>query len=222
MRRPGLVIFDCDGVLVDSEAISNRELARVLGEEGLPVTYAQARAAFQGMLLADVAVAARERFGRPLAAGWVERYERERAEVFARELRAVPEAEATVRRIADAGVAVCVASQGKLAKMRQTLALGGFDELLPERVRFSAESDAVARGKPAPDLFLHAAGTMGFEPAACVVVEDTPSGVRAAAAAGMPAIGYAADSDARALLDAGASELVRSLGELPALLGLAA
>jgi beta-phosphoglucomutase-like phosphatase (HAD superfamily) len=94
----------------------------------------------------------------------------------------------------------------------------GLDRFFPEQARFSAYS--VRSGKPAPDLFLHAAATMGAEPAACVVVEDTPSGVTAALGAGMRAIGYAADSDERALTGAGA-EIIDSLSELPVRLGLA-
>jgi beta-phosphoglucomutase-like phosphatase (HAD superfamily) len=95
--------------------------------------------------------------------------------------------------------------------------LTGLEELFPDGTLFSAYS--VARGKPAPDLFLHAARTMGVEPAGCAVVEDTPSGVRAAVSAGMRALGYAADGDERALSDAGA-EVVHSLEDLPRLLGL--
>jgi len=114
-------------------------------------------------------------------------------------------------------VAVCVASQGKLEKTRLSLELTGLRRLFGEDALFSAES--VPRGKPHPDLFLHAAGTMGAEPAACAVVEDTPSGVTAAVAAGMRVIGYAADSDEAALRAAGA-EIVHSLDEVPRLLGL--
>jgi beta-phosphoglucomutase-like phosphatase (HAD superfamily) len=93
--------------------------------------------------------------------------------------------------------------------------LQGLDHLFPECARFSAH--AVANGKPAPDLFLHAAAAMGAEPARCAVVEDTPSGVLAAVSAGMRAIGYTADSDEQALSKAGA-ELLPSLRELPGLL----
>jgi len=110
-----------------------------------------------------------------------------------------------------------VASQGKLEKTRLSLELTGLRDLFAEQALFSAES--VPRGKPHPDLFLHAAGAMGVEPAACVVVEDTPSGVTAAVAAGMRALGYGADSDEAALQRAGA-EIVGSLDQLPGLLGL--
>jgi HAD superfamily hydrolase (TIGR01509 family) len=209
-----LVIFDCDGVLVDSEVISNRVLAEMLTEEGLPTTLPQARREYQGLLLDDVLSSAQARLGRPLPPDWLDRYEVLRAEAFGRELKPVLGATDTVRQLLDAGLRVCVASQGKLEKTGLSLALTGLDGLFPEPVRFSAHS--VPNGKPAPDLFLLAAATIGVEPRACAVVEDTPSGVQAAVAAGMLAIGYTADSDPRALADAGA-ELIGSLGELPEL-----
>jgi HAD superfamily hydrolase (TIGR01509 family) len=216
-RDLGLVIFDCDGVLVDSEVISNEVLARALTEQGLPTTLTQSRRDYQGLLLADIDAQAEAKLGRPLARDWLERYERERAAVFRRDLRAVPGAAETVGRIRATGVRVCVASQGKLEKTRLSLGLTKLEGLFPEEVRFSAYS--VARGKPHPDLFLHAAATMAVEPARCAVVEDTPSGVTAAVAAGMRAFGYAADSDEAALRRAGAETLV-AMDELPSLLGL--
>jgi HAD superfamily hydrolase (TIGR01509 family) len=213
------VIFDCDGVLVDSEVISNRVLAAMLTEQGLPTTLPQARREYQGLLLADVLARVEAKLGRSLPVDWLARYEDERADAFRRELQPVAGAAEVVERLLGAGLRVCVASQGKLEKTRLSLALTGLDHLFPEHVRFSAYS--VANGKPAPDLFLHAAATMGAEPSRCAVVEDTPSGVQAAVVAGMRAIGYAADSDERALRKAGA-ELLRSLDELPRLLGLEA
>jgi HAD superfamily hydrolase (TIGR01509 family) len=213
-----LVIFDCDGVLVDSEAISCGVLASMVSAEGLPTTLAQSRRDYQGLRLDEVLAKVEAKLGRPLPEDWLARYERERAETFRRDLKAVPGATATVARVTAAGVAVCVASQGKLEKTRLTLGLTGLLELLGEDALFSAHS--VPRGKPYPDLFLRAASVMGAEPARCAVVEDTPSGVTAAVAAGMRAFGYCADSDETALREAGA-ELVASLDQLPALLGLA-
>lgn len=154
-RDSQLVIFDCDGVLVDSEVISNRVLAEMLSTEGLPTTLTQARRGYQGLLLADVLSRAQEKLGRTLPRDWLARYETERAAAFHRELEPVAGAAETVKRITAAGIAVCVASQGKLAKTRLSLTLTGLDHLFPETVRFSAYS--VAHGKPAPDLFLHAA-----------------------------------------------------------------
>jgi beta-phosphoglucomutase-like phosphatase (HAD superfamily) len=122
-----------------------------------------------------------------------------------------------VKRVSAAGIAVCVASQGKVSKTRLTLGLTGLRDLFPAAALFSAE--AVPRGKPHPDIYLHAASTMGAKPSRCVVVEDTPSGITAAVSAGMRAIGYVADSDATALRAAGA-EVLRSMRELPRLLAL--
>ena len=212
-----LVIFDCDGVLVDSESISNGVLARLLSAEGLPTTLAEARRDYQGLMLGEVIQSAEAKLGRPLPEGWLARYERERSIAFRDELKPVAGAADAVRRVSAAGVSVCVASQGKLEKTRLTLGLTGLRDLFASRALFSAES--VPRGKPHPDLFLHAARVMGASPARSVVVEDTASGVSAAVSAGMRALGYAADSDERALADAGA-EVFHSLDELPALLGL--
>lgn len=212
-----MVIFDCDGVLVDSERISNDVLARLLSDEGLPTTLEQARSDYQGLLLGEIVAYAEARLGRPLPDGWVARYERERGEVFRRELRSVPGAGELIARVTDAGLKVCVASQGKLEKTRLSLDLTGLRAIFPNTALFSAHS--VSRGKPYPDLFLHAAREMGVQPAGCVVIEDTPSGVTAAVAAGMRVFGYAADSDETALRAAGAV-VFHSHDELPRLLGL--
>jgi beta-phosphoglucomutase-like phosphatase (HAD superfamily) len=141
-----LVIFDCDGVLVDSEVISNEVLARALSAEGLPTTLAQARRNYQGLLLADIVSRAQEKLERPLPEDWLERYERDRAEAFHRELKSVPGAAGAVRHINAAGVAVCVASQGKLEKTRLSLSLCGLDGWFAAERLFSAYS--VPRGKP--------------------------------------------------------------------------
>lgn len=217
MDNPELVIFDCDGVLVDSEVLSNEVLARELTAEGLPTTMVQARRDYQGLLLTDILRAAETRLRRPLPEDWTDRYEHARAEVFRRDLQAVAGAGELVHLLHAAGVAVCVASQGKLAKTDLSLELTGLAELFPPEVRFSAWQ--VARGKPHPDLFLHAAATLGAQPPRCLVIEDTPSGVEAGVAAGMRVLGYCADSDAEALQRAGA-ELIVSLADIPGLLEL--
>ena len=212
-----LVIFDCDGVLVDSESISNGVLARLLCEQGLPTTLPEARRDYQGLLLSEVLASAEAKLGRQLPEDWLSRYERERTAAFRSQLQPVPGAADAVRRVRTAGLEVCVASQGSLAKTRLSLELTGMRDLFPDRALFSAES--VSRGKPHPDLFLYAAKEMGAEPSACAVVEDSPSGVTAAVAAGMLALGLAADSDEQSLRRAGA-EVLYSLAELGALLGL--
>ena len=122
-----LVIFDCDGVLVDSEAISCGVLASMVSAEGVATTLAQSRRDYQGLRLDEVLAKVEAKLGRPLPEDWLARYERERAATFRRDLNAVPGAAATVARVAAAGVAVCVASQGKLEKTRLTLGLTGPD-----------------------------------------------------------------------------------------------
>jgi beta-phosphoglucomutase-like phosphatase (HAD superfamily) len=215
---PELVIFDCDGVLVDSEPISNRVLAEMLGDEGLSITAEQARREYQGLLLRDVVAHAERALGRPLPERWDELYEERRDAAFARELRVVADADGAVAAVRAAGMDACVASQGRLSKTRLSLAVTGLDALFDPRELFSAET--VPRGKPHPDLFLHAAREMGSAPADAVVVEDTPTGVTAGVAAGMRVLGYAADSDEAALRAAGA-ETFTSMVELPGRLGVA-
>jgi HAD superfamily hydrolase (TIGR01509 family) len=217
-RDPQLVIFDCDGVLVDSEAISNRVLAEMFTAEGLPTTLAQSRRAYQGMLLADIRSQAEQKLGHALPEDWLARYESARDAAFHRELAPVRGAVETVQRVTAFGLQVCVASQGKLSKIALSLSLTGLDRLFPPTARFSAYS--VVNGKPAPDVFLYAAASMGIAPARCIVVEDTPSGITAAISAQMRAVGYAADSDEQALRDAGATEILHSLDQLPRLLNL--
>jgi beta-phosphoglucomutase-like phosphatase (HAD superfamily) len=206
-----LVVFDCDGVLVDSEPISNGVLAQMLGEQGLPTSLPQARREYQGLLLAEVQAKAEARLGRALPEGWLGEYERRRALQFAAGLRAVEGAAELVGRCLSAGLSVCVASQGSLEKTAHSLTLTGLGHLFPPAARFSAGQ--VPRGKPHPDLFLLAARTMGIEASHAVVIEDTPSGVSAGARAGMRVIGYAGDADAAVLRAAGAGATIESLAE---------
>ncbi|MBJ7355280.1 MAG: HAD family phosphatase [Thermoleophilaceae bacterium] len=196
-----LVIFDCDGVLVDSEAISNRVLAETLTACGLPTTPAQALEFYKGRILRDVTARAEERHGGPLPDGWIEQFEAARAIAFDNELTAIDGARETVEAVKAAGIDVCVGTQGKPFKTAQTLGITGLRELFDEDAIFTAYE--VPRGKPFPDLFLHAAKSRGADPANTAVVEDTDIGVTAAVAAGMTAFGYAAETPAEAIERAG-------------------
>lgn len=211
------MIFDCDGVLVDSESLSNAVLAEMLGEQGLAMSVTQARASFQGLRLDGVLAEAQRQLGRRLPEGWLASYERRRTEAFRRQLKPVQGAAEAVKTVLTAGLEVCVASQGKVEKTRLSLRLTGLDELFAPRALFSAH--AVRHGKPSPDLFLHAAASMDVLPQECVVLEDSPSGVIAGVRAGMRVLGLTADSDMAALKAAGA-ETIGSLRELPAVLGI--
>jgi HAD superfamily hydrolase (TIGR01509 family) len=212
-----LVIFDCDGVLVDSEPISNAVLAESLTAAGLPTSAQEALREYKGMLLADVRARAEQQLGRALPDGLLDDYERDREQAFRTSLQAVPGAREAVQAVRAAGIEVCVASQGKLQKTELTLTLAGLRDLFADGALFSAYE--VPRGKPHPDLFWHAAAQMGAPPAGCAVVEDTVIGVTAAITAGMRVIGYAGAEDPAALRAAGAQP-VASLAELPAALGL--
>ena len=207
-----LVIFDNDGVLVDSEPISNRVLAQALTEAGLPTTTAQSMDAFMGRRWEDSLGLIEARHGRPLPAGFSDSYRARRDAALAAELEPVAGAAEALARIP---LARCVASSGTPEKIRFTLEHTGLLELFEGRI-FSAHE--VERGKPAPDLFLHAAERMGVEPSRCAVVEDTIVGIEAATAAGMAAFGYCGHFDAETIAAAGARPF-ESMRELPGLLG---
>lgn len=217
-----LVIFDCDGVLVDSERISNAVLADALNALGLSISAEEAHDRYRGMFLSEIRADAESRLGAPLPGDFVATFERDREEAFRASLEPVPGAAVAVREVRAMGCEVCVASQGRLSKTELTLSLTGLRDLFGPDALFSAHS--VERGKPAPDLFLHAAATMGFAPEQCVVVEDTMIGVEAALAAGMRAIAYAPDGEGdgdrdREAFGAAGVSTVSALDELPECLG---
>lgn len=187
---PSLVIFDCDGVLVDTETVSNRLLVRVLAEDGFHITYEECRRLFVGRTMQAVMEHVEGAIGRSLGAHWPAYIREETLKAFGEGIAPVAGAEETLQALRAKGVPFCVASSGKFEKMRFTLGATGLLPLV-EDVLFSAEQ--VARGKPAPDLFLHAAKEMGNPPATSLVIEDSVPGVQAAVAAGMPVIGYAGD-----------------------------
>ena len=210
-----LVIFDCDGVLVDSEPLSNRALSEALTAAGHPIDPEETTRTFMGRSRASCEAIMRERFG--AVPDYAADYERRMRAAFEAELRPVPGVAEAIEAIAATGAEVCVASSGTHEKMRMTLGLTGLYDRFAGRVFSAAE---VARGKPAPDLFLHAAASLGFAPARCVVVEDSPVGVQAARAAGMRVLGYAGRTDPGAL-EVHAHEVFADMAELPALTGCA-
>jgi HAD superfamily hydrolase (TIGR01509 family) len=205
------VIFDCDGVLVDTELISNTVLAGLLTEAGLPTTLEDCMRDFRGRSIASVMSIAERRFGGLIPGDVAGRYYAEVEAVFARGLEPVPGVVAALDRIS---LPSCVASSGPHHKMAVTLRTTGLWERFEGRI-FSATE--VANGKPAPDLFLHAAARMGFDPASTAVVEDSVPGVEAAVAAGMRALAFARHSGAAELAAAG-GEPFEDMADLPALL----
>ena len=206
-----LIIFDCDGVLVDTEPVANRVLTEVLNELGLPVSYDETVRQFMGLPTATCVEIIESRLGRPAPAGFVEGYLSRLLEAFRQGLRPVHGVTSVLDRI---NVPTCVASNGDHEKMRLTLGLTG---LLPRFKGRMFSVTEVERGKPHPDLFLHAARRMGCAPDTCAVVEDSVFGVQAALAAGMTSFGFAALTDPDALAAAGA-KVFSDMSELPALL----
>jgi|SRR5215218_807382 len=214
---PKLVIFDCDGVLVDTEPISNRVMAETISETGLPMSTEEITEVFEGMRLNDIAAAVEERLGKRLPEGWVVAFEERRAVEFRKGVEAIPGVAEALTLIDAAGIRTCVASQASRQKMKLTLGLSGLIEHFEEGSLFS--SRMVERGKPYPDLFLLAARSMNFHPAGCVVVEDGVLGARAGRLAGMNVFGYAPDGRGERLAREGAMAF-ESMAELPSLLSL--
>jgi HAD superfamily hydrolase (TIGR01509 family) len=186
-RRFDLVIFDCDGVLVDSERLSVRLDAVLLERVGWPMSESEIVDRFVGRTDAAIRTEIEAHLGRDIGPELVA-FSGEYVRVFAAELRPVDGVGAAVDAIQAAGYATCVASSGDEEKIRRNLATTGLLDRFDGRI-FSA--DHVVHGKPAPDLFLHAAAAMGVTPARCAVVEDSRHGVAAARAAGMSVFGYA-------------------------------
>jgi HAD superfamily hydrolase (TIGR01509 family) len=188
-----LVIFDCDGVLVDSELLSNQALREVLAEIGVTLTLEETMAEFMGRSRAHMLRRTQELLGEPLPYDFGEHYDARRDAAFWQHLEPVEGIEAALDELYDRQIATCVASSGDHEKMRMTLGMTGLYERFEGRIYSATE---VANGKPAPDLFLHAATKEGFAPEDCVVVEDSPVGVEAARAAGMRVLGFGEDLDA--------------------------
>lgn len=184
-----LVIFDNDGVLVDSERLANEVLARLLTELWRPTTLEECLEEYLGGAIERVRSRVEKESGRPLPPDFEDRYHEDLFAAFDAGLVAVPGVEAILDRLDVTGTPFCVASSGSRERIAKSLRRVGLGQRFEGRA-FSAED--VAHGKPAPDLFLHAAARLGADPAATVVVEDSPLGVEAAAAAGMHVIGFAA------------------------------
>jgi HAD superfamily hydrolase (TIGR01509 family) len=216
-RPVALVVFDCDGVLIDSELLASETAAVVLGEAGVALTPAQVRARYTGVTMASLLGDLRGCYGDGVAAHFELRFNGALAQCFEADLRAVAGIGALVDALA---VPCCVASSSSPGRLAHSLTLTGLHARFVPRI-YSATQ--VARGKPAPDLFLFAANAMGVAAAGCLVIEDSTAGVQAGVAAGMETIGFCGgghcgDGHAAKLLTAGAHRACADAGELAALL----
>jgi HAD superfamily hydrolase (TIGR01509 family) len=207
-----MVIFDCDGVLVDSERLTHQVVVDMLAEQGVALGFDEAVDRFIGMSMANGLVQLKALLGGTLPDDFLPEMGRRTRAAFRAGLTAVPGVETVLDGLRRP---YCVASNGNHAKVNFTL---GHTGLLPRFAGRIFTADDVAHPKPAPDLFLLAARTLGAQPAHTTVVEDTPTGVAAAKAAGMRAIGFAAKTPAGRLEAAGADAIAHDMATVAALL----
>lgn len=207
-----LIIFDCDGVLADSERITNTVFADLLREQGLDFTLEEMFEHFVGNSSTQCLEKIHGMLGRPVPSDFMDHYRARCKVALERDLKAVAGVEEMLPRIKQP---FCVASNSDTQKLTTIL---GYAKLLPifEGRMFSV--DLVTQGKPAPDVFLFAANHFQASPARTLVIEDTPIGVRAGVAAGMTVLGYAELTNSERLLDAGAFTTFTSMTDLPDLI----
>ncbi len=208
-----LIIFDCDGVLVDSEIVSFEAEADMLAEVGIRLKAHDLLARFLGTSSASMFSIIEQESGVKLPADFAERAAQRTLEAFDRKLKPIP---GVAELLADLPNRKCVASSSEPPRIRHSLSLAGILHHFEPHI-FSATQ--VKRGKPAPDLFLFAAGSMGTPPERCLVIEDSVAGVTAARAAGMTVLGFTGgshclDGDADKLRVAGAGDVFASMTEI--------
>ncbi|HWK14942.1 MAG TPA: HAD family hydrolase [Rhizobiaceae bacterium] len=219
MPAPELVIFDCDGVLVDSEIIAARVEAALITEAGYPIEPETIMERYSGLTVKDMLVAIEQESGVPFQASLLDRMREETDRRLAADVRPV---EGAARAVAAVRTPRCVCSNSRPQRIELMLGRTGLLPLFEGHI-FSAQDPAVARPKPAPDVFLHAAQSMGADPAKTFVIEDTVHGIAGARAAGMRVIGFTGGAHsfpghADALTEAGAETVIRRWAELDATL----
>ncbi len=206
------LIFDCDGVLIDSEWLASRVEAEITRELGLTLTTEQANQLFLGKTVDGVLEVIAARTGTRPSTAWVYNWAFATAHVFMRELKAVDGVGLAVEELRRRGHRMAVASQSPLARVRLSLQVAGLAGQFGEHIYVTS---MVARPKPAPDIYLLAARELGVSAADCIVIEDSPAGAAAARAAGMRVIGYAPGSAAAAMHAVGV-HVIASMSELTA------
>ncbi len=210
----GMVIFDCDGVLVDSEPLANRVCAACITAAGWPMSGHECEQRFVGLNLEAMVPVIEANLGRTLPPDWVQNLTTTLVEVLGRESTPIPGAIAAVHGVSALGLPWRVASNSSHPEMNAKFACLGLTSLVSGRLHSYTD---VAHGKPAPDLFLAAAAAQAMPPARCIVIEDSVTGARAAAAAGMFCLGYAPHDDGARLRAEGAHPF-HDMAVLPALL----
>lgn len=204
------IIFDCDGVLIDSEYLASRVEAEVLRDLGLELSVDEVHDLFLGKTVDGVLDVIASRAGARPGAAFTYNWAFATAYAFMKELRPVAGVRAALEEFARRGHRMAVASQSPLARVRMSLEVAGLGEFFGDRIYVTS---MVPRPKPAPDIYLLAAERLGAQPANCVVIEDSPAGAAAALGTGMRAIGYAPADTYDAMRSSGA-EVIRGMDEL--------
>jgi HAD superfamily hydrolase (TIGR01509 family) len=217
MSRPGAVIFDCDGVLVDSEPLMNREFCAMLNDIGLSYTPERTMRTFMGRSMQSCMAIVEAELGHAVAPDFLDVLEQRAYAVFARDLQAVTGITELLDALDEYHVPYSVASSGSHVKMQTTLGLTGLLPRLAGRITSATE---VQHGKPSPDVFLLAAERLNIAPELCVVIEDSLLGIQAARAANMRVIGYAAMTGVDEMRTQGATHVVTTMADVHALLAL--
>jgi HAD superfamily hydrolase (TIGR01509 family) len=213
--RLAALIFDCDGVLIDSEYLASRVESDVARDLGLTLGVEEAHEMFLGKTVDGVLDAIAARGGRRPPAAWVYNWAFATAHAFLRELKAVDGVGVAVETLRRRGHRMAVASQSPLARVRLSLHVAGLAGQFGEHIYVTS---MVPRPKPAPDIYLLAADKLGAAPADCIVIEDSPAGAAAALSAGMRVVGFAPGSTADAMRASGA-RVIHSMDELIAAIG---
>ena len=190
-----LIIFDCDGVLVDSETITNQVLVDYVNEFGVGISLEKALELFQGGALADWVHYVKAEHGIDLPPEFQTNFRRRMKVAFEKDLKVIP---GVLELIESLDCPICIASNGPLEKMETTLKVTGLNKYFNDNI-FSAYQ--INKWKPDPSLFLYAAEKMGVEPKNCTVIEDSPRGAEAATKAGMKVYGYDVYGKTQALID---------------------
>jgi HAD superfamily hydrolase (TIGR01509 family) len=219
MPEPELVIFDCDGVLVDSEIIAARIDTELLAEAGVDIEVEEFIRRYAGLTFTETAIRIEQDYGVPLQASIIDRSKKLLDDRLAREVQAIEGARAAVMSVKGPK---CVCSNSTPERIEAMLGKTGLLPLFHGKI-FSARATESKKPKPAPDVFLHGAKAMGVDPKACFVLEDSVHGITGARAAGMRVIGFTGGAHswpghADALTEAGAETVIRRWADLPGVL----
>ncbi len=213
--QPELIIFDCDGVLIDSEGVAANVIARELTSLGWEMTTQQSQDLFLGMSITDMQPLIETRLGRKLPSNWRSELAEKLVVALGEEVSLIPGAREMLERVTELGIPWRIASNSSDQEMAVKFARTGLADLVKGKTHSAAS--VIAKGgrpKPAPDVFLAAAAAENISPKSCIVLEDSALGVTGAVAAGMTCFGFAPHGDGAHLRAAGAVRILRDLHDL--------